>query len=671
MSRIRIVNLPKHVEESELRAHLKPILADGRDQEITEVAIVKNPRGIVRMAFVGFASAATADAAVRTLNESFVGTMRIKVELATGLNVKPKTPAPVAEAEAPARRPRDVAPAEEDEQKKLFVATVARSAGPTWEKELFLGVDAPVTAPATAAAPEEADAAGYNTATDADFLTSITAPQAPQPEAVVDIDIAPPAGALQRPHVALTNRVHVSNLPFVATEADVRSFFSTFGVVTEVHIPLTKDSKQSKGAAFVRFRDDADAAKALAESGAIFMGRLLRTTAAEEDPYAQKAREGRSEFVATKEARRQKADEKGLSWSAAYVGNNAAVQMVAKKLQVDASSIVGAETQGAAVRAAIAEAHVTMDAKQVLGREGINFDVVADAALHTSRSDTTILVKHIAPGTPLSKVTQLFSKFGQLDTVAAPEDLSIALVAFAYAQDARVAFQRLAYKPLNGSPLFLEWAPVGTLKSADEPQASSGAAGDEVPGEGAVTVYVTNLPFKVREADFTTFLHDSVPRLAQSPELVRSISVLANKGRAFVTLVDAATCKYVISRLEGKQFDGRPITVQESKNASRSAVVAPDSNRDPLKLIIKNLPFEATESDLRQLFAAFSQVKSVRVPKRLHRFNAHHTNNHRGFGFVEFLTEEEAAKAKNSLTNTHLYGRHLVLDYAERGASIE
>ncbi|PIZ26101.1 MAG: hypothetical protein COY47_02360, partial [Chloroflexi bacterium CG_4_10_14_0_8_um_filter_57_5] len=66
---------------------------------------------------------------------------------------------------------------------------------------------------------------------------------------------------------------------------------------------------------------------------------------------------------------------------------------------------------------------------------------------------------------------------------------------------------------------------------------------------------------------------------------------------------------------------------------------------NPHKIVVKNLPFEATEKDLRELFASFSDIKSVRVPQKVHRFGAHRENNHRGFGFVEFLTEQEAASA--------------------------
>ena len=45
--------------------------------------------------------------------------------------------------------------------------------------------------------------------------------------------------------------------------------------------------------------------------------------------------------------------------------------------------------------------------------------------------------------------------------------------------------------------------------------------------------------------------------------------------------------------------------------------------------------------------------------------------SHRGFGFVEFLTHLEAKRALETLAHTHLYGRHLVLEFAEADRSLE
>ena len=74
--------------------------------------------------------------------------------------------------------------------------------------------------------------------------------------------------------------------------------------------------------------------------------------------------------------------------------------------------------------------------------------------------------------------------------------------------------------------------------------------------------------------------------------------------------------------------------------------------------LVKNLAFEATRNDLRELFGAFGQIKSVRIPRKF-------DGGTRGFGFVDFLTREEAVNCLNALENAHLYGRRLVIDWAE------
>ena len=77
-----------------------------------------------------------------------------------------------------------------------------------------------------------------------------------------------------------------------------------------------------------------------------------------------------------------------------------------------------------------------------------------------------------------------------------------------------------------------------------------------------------------------------------------------------------------------------------------------------MKLIVRNLAFQATEKELKSLFSAFGAVKRVRIPKKM-------GGVHRGFAFVYFSTNQEATAAMTSLMNAHLYGRHLVLEYAK------
>lgn len=57
------------------------------------------------------------------------------------------------------------------------------------------------------------------------------------------------------------------------------------------------------------------------------------------------------------------------------------------------------------------------------------------------------------------------------------------------------------------------------------------------------------------------------------------------------------------------------------------------------KLMVKNLAFETTPEEIRELFAPFGHIRKVRLPKKAN------SNNHRGFGFVEFVSKEEAKNA--------------------------
>lgn len=49
----------------------------------------------------------------------------------------------------------------------------------------------------------------------------------------------------------MNTKMYVGNLPFTATEADVRQLFADFGTVTDVHLPIDRDSGRPRGFAFV------------------------------------------------------------------------------------------------------------------------------------------------------------------------------------------------------------------------------------------------------------------------------------------------------------------------------------------------------------------------------------------------------------------------------------
>jgi len=75
-------------------------------------------------------------------------------------------------------------------------------------------------------------------------------------------------------------------------------------------------------------------------------------------------------------------------------------------------------------------------------------------------------------------------------------------------------------------------------------------------------------------------------------------------------------------------------------------------NMEGSKLYVGNLKYSITNDQLKELFSAHGEVKSVNIIEG------------KGFGFVEMSSPEEAEKAKDALNDTDLDGRPLKIDEA-------
>jgi RNA recognition motif-containing protein len=76
------------------------------------------------------------------------------------------------------------------------------------------------------------------------------------------------------------------------------------------------------------------------------------------------------------------------------------------------------------------------------------------------------------------------------------------------------------------------------------------------------------------------------------------------------------------------------------------------------KIYVGNLPFTASEADVRALFAQHGEVQSVSLP------TDRETGRPRGFGFVE-MGQADAAKAIQSLNGYNMGGRPLRVNEAQ------
>ncbi len=76
------------------------------------------------------------------------------------------------------------------------------------------------------------------------------------------------------------------------------------------------------------------------------------------------------------------------------------------------------------------------------------------------------------------------------------------------------------------------------------------------------------------------------------------------------------------------------------------------------KLFVGNLPFAMTDANLGEIFSAYGNIVAANVV--VDKFS----KRSKGFGFVEFENEEDAAKAMEALNNSEQMGRNIAVKEA-------
>ncbi len=77
-----------------------------------------------------------------------------------------------------------------------------------------------------------------------------------------------------------------------------------------------------------------------------------------------------------------------------------------------------------------------------------------------------------------------------------------------------------------------------------------------------------------------------------------------------------------------------------------------------MKLYIGNLPYSIRDNDLKSLFERFGEIVSAAV------IMERDSNRSKGFGFVEFGTDDAASNAKKEMDGAEVEGRTLKVDFA-------
>jgi multiple RNA-binding domain-containing protein 1 len=434
----------------------------------------------------------------------------------------------------------------------------------------------------------------------------------------------------------------------------------------------------------VQYADAAAAADAYHNlDGEPFQGRLLHVL-----PAAGKRENKLDEFAIAKLPlkkqreikKKSEASTMTFNWNSLFMNQDAVNSAIADRLGVSKHELLDPTSADAGVRQALAETSVIQEAKSYFAKNGVDLN----AFKQRERGDTAILVKNFPYGMTLDELRKMFEEFGQVLRVLMPPTGTIAVVEMAQPGQAKAAFGGLAYRRIKDSVLFLEKGPKNLFtgpslhstaavdqnasKSADHKPSASDLLEKDSPIEAVdtTTLFVRNLNFVTTNDRLTELfkpLDGFISARVNTKLDPKKPGQILSMGFGFVEFRSKDQAQAALSTMNGYDLDGHKLVIK----ASHRGVDAADERRKEdrarkaankrTKIIIKNLPFEASKKDIRALFGNYGELRSVRVPKKF-------DHSARGFAFADFVTSREAENALEALKDTHLLGRRLVLEFA-------
>ena len=138
-----------------------------------------------------------------------------------------------------------------------------------------------------------------------------------------------------------------------------------------------------------------------------------------------------------------------------------------------------------------------------------------------------------------------------------------------------------------------------------------------------------------------------------------------SRGFGYVDFATSAEALRASKEAAGKEVDGRALRVDlqaprapKERAESRAKHFNDELSAPSNTLFLGGIAWSLTEDDIWNAFAEYGEVTAVRLPKEIE------TNRPKGFGYVEFDSQDNATKALEALNGQDLGGRPIRIDYA-------
>lgn len=283
---------------------------------------------------------------------------------------------------------------------------------------------------------------------------------------------------------------------------------------------------------------------------------------------------------------------------------------------------------------------------------------------------SNLFIKGIPESTTPREVYEYFMKFGDISSLKIPEDENGSHHGYGYItyynpEDAENVLLKVAKENVFGVKL-----EVSHFQRRNE-------RNFEFYSSNARSLYIRNFPDNYKE--------DDLKKLCSQHGEVEKIIIHQGTGEnnyGIATFISEEETRKALESLSGVSFGEKRLFVQPLQNKyERKQFIQNQIRESNIKLNeqyhlcnlhIRNIPYNATEEDLRKTFEKFGNIKSLKIEKFIletkESDKLKEIPTSKGFGYLCYDNQESAKKAIEEFNGKYLEGfeswnRPILIDY--------
>jgi len=269
------------------------------------------------------------------------------------------------------------------------------------------------------------------------------------------------------------------------------------------------------------------------------------------------------------------------------------------------------------------------------------------APSNNNPNSASLYVGELDPSVTEAMLFELFSSIGQVASIRVCRDavtrrsLGYAYVNYNVAGDGERALEELNYTLIKGKPCRIMW-------SQRDPALRKTGQGN---------VFIKNLDAAIDNKA----LHDTFAAFGNILSCKVAQDEHGNsKGYGFVHYETAEAANQAIKSVNGMLLNEKKVFVGHHIPKKDRMSKFEEMKANFTNIYVKNIEPEATDDEFRELFEKYGEITSASLA------HDNETGKSRGFGFVNYVRHDDAAKAVDELNDSDFKGQKLYVGRAQK-----